>query len=104
MKILRLPEVKQAFGHRSDASPYNDIRDGLLTAGIAIGQRAKGWPDYEIEAIISARIAGASDDQIRALVKSLHGKRIELAQAMGIPVESTEARCSRGPHRHVALV
>lgn len=79
MLILRLPEVKRVFGWCSDASPYNQIRDGLLTTGVAIGQRSKGWPDYEIHAIAAARIAGNSDDQIRELVKALHAKRTELS-------------------------
>jgi prophage regulatory protein len=78
MQILRLPEVKAKAGHRSDASIYNAIRDGLWTAGVAIGQRARGWPDYEVDSIIAARIAGKSDDQIRELVKALHLKRTEL--------------------------
>jgi prophage regulatory protein len=71
--------VKAKAGHRSDATIYNAIREGLWTTGVAIGQRAKGWPDYEVDAIIAARIAGKSDDQIRELVKVLHAKRIELA-------------------------
>lgn len=79
MRILRLPSVKAKAGHRSDATIYNAIREGLWTTGVAIGQRAKGWPDYEVDAIIAARIAGKSDDQIRELVKVLHAKRIELA-------------------------
>ena len=78
MQILRLPKVKAQVGHRSDASIYNAIRDGLFTTGIAIGQRAKGWPDYEVDAIITARIAGHSDAEIRKLVKVLHAKRTEL--------------------------
>lgn len=78
MQILRLPTVKSKAGHRSDASIYNAIRDGLFTTGVAIGQRAKGWPDYEVDAIIAARVAGKSDDQIRELVKVLHAKRIDL--------------------------
>ena len=79
MQILRMPAVKGRAGHRSDASIYNAIRDGLWTTGVAIGQRAKGWPDYEVDAIIKARVAGKSDDQIRELVKDLHAKRTELA-------------------------
>jgi prophage regulatory protein len=81
MLILRLPSVKCRFGHRADASVYNAIKDGLCTTGVAIGQRAKGWPDYEIDAINAARVAGKSDDQIRELVKVLHAKRTELAIA-----------------------
>ena len=78
MQILRMPAVKGRAGHRSDASIYNAIRDGLFTTGVAIGQRAKGWPDYEVDAIITARIAGKSDAQIRELVKALHAKRLEI--------------------------
>lgn len=78
MLILRLPDVKRILGHRADASVYNAIREGLFPTGVAIGQRAKGWPDYEVHAIFSARIAARSDDEIRQLVKAMHAKRIEL--------------------------
>ncbi len=81
MLILRLPAVKSRFGHRADASVYNSIRDGLCTVGVAIGQRAKGWPDYEIDAINAARIAGKSDAEIRELVTVLHAKRTEITTA-----------------------
>ena len=81
MEILRLPAVKRVFGHRSDASVYNAIRDGKFTTGVAIGQRAKGWPDYETQAIAAAMVAGKSDAEIRELVKVLHAKRTELAMA-----------------------
>jgi prophage regulatory protein len=76
MLILRLPEVKRVLGHRADASVYNAIRAGLFTAGVAIGQRAKGWPDYEAQAIAAARIAGKTDAEIRELVNQLHLKRL----------------------------
>ena len=66
------------MGWRSDASVYNSVRNGTLTTGVAIGQRSRGWPDYEVKAIAAARIAGKSDDQIRELVKVLHAKRTEL--------------------------
>lgn len=78
MPILRLPAIKAEMGWRSDASVYNDIRDGKFTTGVAIGQRSKGWPDYEVKAISAARIAGKTDAQIRELVKVLHAKRTEL--------------------------
>jgi len=78
MLILRIPDVKRVFGHRSDASIYNAIRDGLFTTGVAIGQRAKGWPDYEVQAIATARVAGKTDADIRELVTVLHAKRTEL--------------------------
>ena len=79
MQILRLPSVKTETGHRSDASIYNAIREGLFTQGVAIGQRAKGWPLVEVHAINAARIAGKSDAEIRELVIALHAKRTALA-------------------------
>lgn len=79
MIILRLPDVKRVLGHRADASVYNAIRDGLFTTGVAIGQRAKGWPDYEAQAIASARVAGKSEAQIRELVERLHAQRVEVS-------------------------
>ena len=78
MLILRLPEVKRAYGHKSDASIYNAIRAGLHTTGVAIGQRARGRPDYEVSTLVAARIAGKSDADIRALVNALHAKRTGL--------------------------
>ena len=84
MLMLRLPEVKRVLGHRADASVYNAIRAGLFTTGVAIGQRAKGWPDYEVQSIAVARVAGKPDVEIRQLVKALHTKRTELAILHGV--------------------
>ncbi|WP_254668181.1 MULTISPECIES: AlpA family transcriptional regulator [unclassified Hydrogenophaga] len=72
-----MPAVKAETGHRSHASIYNAIRAGLFTNPVPIGQRAVGWPDDEVKAINAARVAGASDEQIRALVKQLHAMRAE---------------------------
>lgn len=81
MTILRMPAVKAETGHRSHASIYSAIKAGLFTTGVAIGQRAKGWPSFEVQAINAARIAGKTDDDIRELVKRLHANRAELATA-----------------------
>ena len=79
MQILRMPAVKAETGHRSHATIYTAIKAGLFTTGVAIGQRSKGWPSYEVQAINAARIAGKSDAEIRELVKRLHAKRVEQA-------------------------
>lgn len=76
MRILRMESVKSSIGHKSHASVYNDIREGLFTRSVSIGSRAVGWPDYEVYAICQARIAGWSDAQIRELVTQLHEKRL----------------------------
>lgn len=82
MSILRMPAVKAETGHRSHASIYTAIKSGLFTQPVPIGQRSVGWPDDEVKAINAARIAGHTDDAIRALVTRLHAKRQELALAL----------------------
>lgn len=81
MSILRMPAVKAETGHRSHASIYTAIKAGTFTKPVPIGERSVGWPDYEVKAINAARIAGQSEDAIKALVNRLHAKRIELVQA-----------------------
>ena len=81
MSILRMPAVKAETGHRSHASIYNSIREGLFTKPVPIGARSVGWPDTEVAAINSARIAGQSEAQIKELVNRLHAKRAELVMA-----------------------
>ena len=77
MALWRIEACKAETGDRSNTSIYNAIRAGLFTKPVAIGQRAKAWPDYEVKAIVRARIAGQSDNEIRELVKRLHAKRTE---------------------------
>jgi prophage regulatory protein len=76
-----MPEVKAETGHRSHASIYTAIKEGLFTKPVAIGQRAVGWPSDEVQSINAARIAGKSEDDIRLLVIRLHARRKELAMA-----------------------
>lgn len=81
MAIWRMQSVKAETGHKSHASIYTAIRNGLFTTGVAIGQRSVGWPSDEVLALNNARIAGQTDEQIKELVIRLHAKRIELVQA-----------------------
>jgi len=81
VSILRMPAVKAETGHKSHASIYTAIRAGLFTQPVPIGERSVGWPDYEVQAINRARIAGQTEAQIKELVNRLHAKRIELVQA-----------------------
>lgn len=77
MAIWRIEQCKAEAGYRSHASIYGLIRVGLWTQPVKIGERSSGWPDDEVKAIIAARIAGASDEQIRELVNRLHAKRAQ---------------------------
>jgi len=68
--ILRLPAVLAEVG-LSKSTLYNRVDKGLWPKPVSLGPRAVGWPAHEVTALISAILAGQSDDEIRALVKSL---------------------------------
>jgi len=72
--ILRLPTVLRERG-RSRSSHYLDIQNKLYTKPVLIGLRSVGWPSNEVAALNAARIAGKSDDEIRALVAKLETAR-----------------------------
>lgn len=66
---------------------YDQIKDGVFTKPVRIGDRAVAWPTYEVEAIFRARIAGKDKAQMRELVASLHLKR----QGLNDELQETEA-------------
>jgi prophage regulatory protein len=76
--ILRLPAVLKRRG-RSRSSHYADINAGLYVKPVQIGSRAVGTPEDEVDALNAARIAGKSDDEIRALVLKLEAARKAVA-------------------------
>lgn len=73
-QIQRLPAVKFQSG-LSRSTLYMRIAQGLWTKPISLGARAVGWPSGEVTAINAARIAGKTDDEIRALVVKLEAAR-----------------------------
>lgn len=79
-RILRIDRVLDRYG-KSRSPLYADMQAGLFVKPIKLGARAAGWPEAEVESIIAARIAGASDDAIRRLVTKLHE-----ARAQALPV------------------
>jgi prophage regulatory protein len=86
MTIYRLPQVKEYTGHRSSATIYGAIREGLFVRPIRIGARAVGFPSYEVSAIVNARIAGKSKEQIKALVDKLHSDRATAGETVAAGV------------------
>jgi prophage regulatory protein len=72
--ILRLPSIKAESGY-SRSTIYLRVNQGLWPRPIRLGPRAVGWPASEVAALNAARIAGKSDDEIRALVVKLEASR-----------------------------
>ena len=54
---------------------YEDIKAGLFIESVAIGLRSRATPDYEVDILIAADIAGKSDEEKRALVRKLRAAR-----------------------------
>lgn len=72
--ILRRPAVSAATG-MARTTIYRRIHQGLFVRPVDLGGGMAGWPANEIAAINAARIAGKSDDAIRALVSELEAAR-----------------------------
>jgi len=85
--LLRLPAVIEHLGE-SRSTIYFNIQQGLFVKPVPLsGGYAKAWPADEVAAIINARIAGKSDDEIQALVKTLHQARL----TAGLPADDVVA-------------
>lgn len=72
--ILRIPAAKAQSGY-SRSTIYLRIAQGLWTKQISLGPRCVGWPANEVSALNAARIAGKTDEEIRALVVKLEAAR-----------------------------
>jgi prophage regulatory protein len=87
--LLRIHQVQKELGYKSHATIYSQINDGTLTKPISLGARCVGLPDYEVNAIIQARIAGRSESELRQLVQHLHEERKQLG--LSTPQEAAKA-------------
>ena len=76
--FLKLPEVSAMTGC-SRSKIYADMQSMLFPSSIRLGARAVAWVDYEIAEWIEARIAGKTDDEIKALMASQLAAREALA-------------------------
>lgn len=75
--LLRIGAVKAETGERSNSSVYANIREGLFPKSVRIGKRSVGWPENEVKAVCTARIAGKPEEEIRELVRYLFDRRVQ---------------------------
>lgn len=80
LRMLKLKEVlrRRACGRTLH---YQHIKEGLFTPPVKTSLRSSAWPESEVEAIIRARIAGRSDEEVRKLVQRLSEARVADANA-----------------------
>ena len=82
IRLQRLPAVLATTGE-SRSTHYANVAAGLWTRGVKIGPRSTAWPEHETQAILGARLAGKSVEQIRELVRKLHALRQDHDQETG---------------------
>ena len=106
--ILRLADVKAATGICSHATIYAHVKAGLFPDSIPLGLRAVGWPADEVQAVTAARVAGAADDELRALVQQLHAaRRVKYEAILGRALGHATDAIAPTPQRatcHLAVV
>ncbi len=68
--LLKDTEVAASLG-MARSSVWGCAREGTLTAPIRRGPKWSRWPSGEIDRIEAAIIGGASDDELRELVRDL---------------------------------
>ena len=74
LAIFRRKQVQAESGYPR-STLYLRIAQGLWPKPVSLGARAVGWPAGEVSAVNAARIAGRTDDEIRALVARLELER-----------------------------
>lgn len=79
IQIVKQPSLLEQFAF-SKSTLFSQIQQGLMPKPISLGNRAVGYLQHELDAVLSARIAGQSNEQIKILVKSLLAKRKEAIQ------------------------
>ena len=78
VRLLRGREVDARNGWNSANTRRDHVKRGTLTPPIRLSPGPTTpalWPEHEIEAILRARLAGKSEDDIRALVARLAADR-----------------------------
>ena len=69
-KLIPLKQSFVSLGIRRTTG-YSQINEGLLPAPVRIGKRNTALPKEELDAIIGARVRGATDVELRQLVAQL---------------------------------
>lgn len=72
--IWRGPKVESETG-LSRSTILRRQHAGLFPRPISLGRRSVGWRAHEVEAVNAAVIRGASEDELRQIVRQLEARR-----------------------------
>ena len=73
-KILRQRDLSNTIG-LPKGTLWTQIYQGTFPRPVKLGLRVSGWLEGEVTSVLNARIAGASDDEIKVLVERIHTNR-----------------------------
>jgi prophage regulatory protein len=73
-RLLKLPEVESLSGLKQ-TSIYTQAKTGVFPPPIKLTARSSAWIEDEVAEVNRARIAGKTDQEIRALVTRLVAAR-----------------------------
>jgi prophage regulatory protein len=90
LSFSRKPAVLKRRGD-TNSNLYRAIAAGLWTPPVNLGSRYSAWPDHETDALIAAQIAGATHEELRALVRALMAQRKQLMPRFDAPIEPRAA-------------
>lgn len=76
--LMRTPDVCAVTG-MARPTLYEAMAKGLFPRPIKLGEKSSAWPCREVDAMCAARIAGKSDEELRALVVTMTEARKRLA-------------------------
>jgi prophage regulatory protein len=79
VSFIRLPELLAKRGGISSSTAYRHIAAGVLPPAVKLGPNTAAWLEHEIAAIDAARVAGATEDEVRELVARLVAARQQAA-------------------------
>lgn len=75
-RILRKGDMRTKLGF-GPSQLDNMEAAGLLTPRVHLGARTVGWVEHEVDRVIHARVRGASDEEVKALVRRIVKQRAE---------------------------
>lgn len=80
--IIHRAEIIRRTG-RPDSSLRRDIRLGEFPRLLYAGPSRRGVLESELALVIAARVAGASRQQLRSIVQTIHDDRRRMAVELG---------------------
>jgi predicted DNA-binding transcriptional regulator AlpA len=75
LAIVRWTEVQPVIGLKSKSHVEKLEKEERFPESVKISERAKGWVRSEIQRWVKAKIAGCTEDQIKALVRRMVQER-----------------------------